>query len=866
MRLKTILIGVGVLVVGAAGAAVAVLETTDFGKYREVIEQKVKTATGRDLEIAGDFKVVLGLSPSLTVENVSFANASWGSRKDMVLVKRFEMQIDLLSLVFGTINVTRLNLVDADILLETDAKGRGNWEFGTPVSRPATPAARPAAPTPQAPAPSTDYGLPEIRDVYLEGVLFVFHDGEDHTTKRFSLGHLELKAVNDNSPLKLDINGTYNDFYFEMAGDFGSPAVVSRPGSTFPVDLTAKLGASPATLRISGKLSNPPTAKGYDLKLALNLDEAARIADFARDTHLAVVSVPPLGPLKADLEINDAVPGGHLSLPSAKIEIGRPDLILLKADGGVREVLALKGIAIAVTAAGQEIGALSGLALPGLKQGVPALPALGPYNLTVQVATGPGDRLTLPAIRLTLGRDDLLKLQVDGAIAAPLERKGFALNVLATAPDAAAVGRQFNVNAPLAGPLSLRGKIADAGPDRYALSGMKFETSGSDIGGEATLSLAGPKPVVTADLASSVIDLGKLLPARAAPDAKPAAAAPAPAPSTPPSDGKLFSASPLPFDLLNAADADLHYSIDALRTPDGPTFRTLVVQAGLHDGEMAVRPLSTTFGGGTISGELAAADRTGAVSAKLSVKGVELGEIDKEVPGGTLATGAKSDVDIDLRGTGKSVRAIMGSLNGTLVTIVGPGTFTSRYADMLGFQGLEDIVGKSLGPQEVTHLNCFVSRLDVADGLATSRATAVDTGRLTLFGGGTINLKTEELAFRLNTHTKVTSLISLLPPIQVEGTLADPSFNPDIGGGAVDAVGDLLGGIFSLPGRIFGGSDRQPDVCTAAIARATGPAAAGSAAPAAPTPSQPQSKPPSNDPIQDLGQGVQRNLRGLFGK
>src|SRR5262249_24814247 len=157
--------------------------------------------------------------------------------------------------------------------------------------------------------------------------------------------------------------------------------------------------------------------------------------------------------------------------------------------------------------------------------------------------------------------------------------------------------------------------------------------------------------------------------------------------------------------------------------------------------------------------------------------------------------GGKTDADIDLRATGKSVRAIMGSLNGTIMLNIGPGKFKSRYTDMLGFGGLNNMVSQSLPKQEITQLNCLVNRFESKDGIMTGPPIVVDTGRLTLFGGGTINLKAEQLDRRLNTHTKVTSLLSLLPPIHVGGRLADPTYTPDIGGGAVDAVGDLLGGV-----------------------------------------------------------------------
>ena len=196
MRLKTILIVLGSLiglVAAAAVAAIVVLLNTDFSQYRPLIAEKVKEATGRTLKIGGALKLELGLSPLLAVSDVSFSNAPWGSRPDLATTKRLEIQLDLLPILRGEISVRRLNIVEVDILLETDARGRGNWEFDAPV-QPSQPAgATQSAGGGESGGRGNSFRLSQIGAVDVDGALLVFHDGETKKTTRFSLS---LTATN----------------------------------------------------------------------------------------------------------------------------------------------------------------------------------------------------------------------------------------------------------------------------------------------------------------------------------------------------------------------------------------------------------------------------------------------------------------------------------------------------------------------------------------------------------------------------------------------------------------------------------------------------------------------------------------------
>ena len=131
MRIRRILTGLVILVVGAAAAIFAIVNSIDFNAYKDLITQQVKAATGRDLVLGGDVKVALSLTPRLAVDQVSFRNADWGSDPQMVKLDKLEADVDLIPLLSSQIRIKRLHLIGADILLETDAKGQGNWVMGT---------------------------------------------------------------------------------------------------------------------------------------------------------------------------------------------------------------------------------------------------------------------------------------------------------------------------------------------------------------------------------------------------------------------------------------------------------------------------------------------------------------------------------------------------------------------------------------------------------------------------------------------------------------------------------------------------------------------------------------------------------------
>ena len=73
MRLKTVLLVVGGLIVVLVVAAMVVLKSIDVNKYKPLITEQANAATGRELTIRGNLELQIGFSPAVVVKNVSFA-------------------------------------------------------------------------------------------------------------------------------------------------------------------------------------------------------------------------------------------------------------------------------------------------------------------------------------------------------------------------------------------------------------------------------------------------------------------------------------------------------------------------------------------------------------------------------------------------------------------------------------------------------------------------------------------------------------------------------------------------------------------------------------------------------------------------
>ncbi len=277
----------------------AYLKTLDFNQYKGLISEEIEKATGRQLSIGGDLDLKLSLHPTLRVNDVRLGNAPWGVRQDMARIGRLEAQVALLPLLFGNVQVQRLVLIDADVLLETHLMGKGNWVFGDEAKT----------------AEQGEAPLPAVGEIELKNLKLTWREGRTGKTTVLQLERLTAQAASPSTPLQLALQGSLDDEPFKVSGKL-SPFDDLVAGTSLRLELVAEAGG--AKLRLEGGIAEPAAAKGIDLKLA------AEGADLATLSGLAGTKLPPIAPWKASLALADHPQG--VKADAIQAQLGASDL------------------------------------------------------------------------------------------------------------------------------------------------------------------------------------------------------------------------------------------------------------------------------------------------------------------------------------------------------------------------------------------------------------------------------------------------------------------------------------------------------------------------------------------------------------
>ncbi|WP_230169348.1 AsmA family protein, partial [Roseomonas sp. CECT 9278] len=138
-----------VLVLLAGGGVYALVAAIGSGSLTPRIAAAIEGATGR-MATLGAVSLRPGLVPAVTVDGATLANLPGGSRPEMATIRRLDVQVALLPLLRGAVDIRAIAIEGADILLERTADGAPNWVFRA-APRPDGPAPEPG--TARAPSP-----------------------------------------------------------------------------------------------------------------------------------------------------------------------------------------------------------------------------------------------------------------------------------------------------------------------------------------------------------------------------------------------------------------------------------------------------------------------------------------------------------------------------------------------------------------------------------------------------------------------------------------------------------------------------------------------------------------------------------------
>ncbi|MEJ1976573.1 MAG: AsmA family protein [Acetobacteraceae bacterium] len=275
------LAGVATLVILVIAAAAAWVLTFDPNAEKSRIIEAVRAATGRELVLAGPLHLAFGLRPVLEAEDVSFANAPGGSRPQMAMATRVEAQVALLPLLSRRVEIDHVTLIRPDILLETDAQGRGNWQFQRPVT-----ASVPGPPSaPSEPGRRTAVALNRLR---VEDGRVTWRDRSGRTViADVPRATLDLGT----GPAHVVAEARVQDMPVALDATLGTQAQLAGAGA-WPIVLS--LTAGDAALKLNGTTGLPFLTHGYHGRVDLTAPDLARFGTVLQAMGLDRAGLPAL--------------------------------------------------------------------------------------------------------------------------------------------------------------------------------------------------------------------------------------------------------------------------------------------------------------------------------------------------------------------------------------------------------------------------------------------------------------------------------------------------------------------------------------------------------------------------------------------
>lgn len=237
--------GLAGLIVIVIAVGVIILLTKDVTEYRDILTAELRKQTGRKVEIKGAFDLSVSFAPSIVAEDLSIANAPWGSRAEMLTAKRLEVKIALFPLIGGTVEAKRLVLDGADLLLETDKEGTSNWPLASTEK---------------------DRGESELLaadSLEIKDSLITLIDGRSTKVRTLKIDQATGGLDPALNALVIEATGLINQL------PLAATLSIGRKGPKAPLKLALKAGD--ATLDLDGTVDKPAEMEGLDVLARLDV-------------------------------------------------------------------------------------------------------------------------------------------------------------------------------------------------------------------------------------------------------------------------------------------------------------------------------------------------------------------------------------------------------------------------------------------------------------------------------------------------------------------------------------------------------------------------------------------------------------------
>ncbi|WP_173084271.1 AsmA family protein [Fundidesulfovibrio magnetotacticus] len=790
----------GILALALAGLAV-LAATLDLNLFKERLGAALKDATG--LEISFDGPLSSSFLPTLSVslERVSLRSpldppgapplASLGSARASLRV---------LPLLSGRVEVETVSVRGLALTLRRDAQGRLNL------------------PT------------PKVKSVAVEGekVVVVTQSDErillDYRLEALDLQQCALSWEDQASgaALRLDnvtltARGIARGASFPVS--FSLDYALASPKASGRLELSGKGQAWPEALRfVFADAAFKATLSGENLpvRAAETTASGTLRADFTSQTYAAegllLAAKASGGLLPADPAVValglDA--GADLAKGTAQVTGLKLDAAGLKLAGEARA----EGLSGGKAGAGRFTARLASetfdLGAFLARFGV-ALPEAGPAGFSLELTA---DR-ALESVDISSLKLSALGLDLSGSARAALagdapEVKG----ALVLAPcEPRAVMRRLGVAARPAGPdalASLAGAVDfEHRGQRTKISTREFQLDRQPLSLTADVDRSAPRPKVSFALKAASLDLDALLPAGRA-DA-PGSNAPGGGEKPGTAPAKEARKTPQAGAEPSGSPADVSGVVDVASLKAAKLrMRDVHARLEVREKSLELDPLRLSLYQGTLRASASTGLEPGAsrpLSLKASAEGVQLEPLLKDLTGKARITG-RAGLNAALTARGDDEARLLSSLGGRFSFSLRDGMIPGVDLTPAAFSTPEKVAAQGSG-QGGTRYESVTGSFTVANGVATGNDLVAVVPPHRVEGQGSVNLAARTLDYRLLVRFAKLAAI----PVQLKGSLESPGVSVDAAAlaglaakGALDAVTGAPGAVIKTPGDVGKGA------------------------------------------------------------
>lgn len=312
---------------------------------------------------------------------------------------------------------------------------------------------------------------------------------------------------------------------------------------------------------------------------------------------------------------------------------------------------------------------------------------------------------------------------------------------------------------------------------------------GSDLGGTLTWAQREPRPKLSGELVSNLLQFSDLAPVIGA-DTAASKAKRGDTTRQPPD--RVLPVATFRTERWSAIDADVKFTGRKLiKSPQLP-ITNLYTHILLQDGVLSLEPLQFGVAGGTLATNAHLDGSRTPLKGRFTLAARHL-KLKQLFPTQKVMQTALGEIngDASLSATGNSPAALAATSTGEVKALITNGRISRLLMEAAGLNVANVVYEKLFGNRDV-NINCAAIDFAANDGMLDPKVFALDTDDALINVDGPINLRDESLDLKIHPHTKGFRIFSLRSPLYAKGTFKNPKVGVDAGALALRA-GAMVG-------------------------------------------------------------------------